>query len=61
MEYVTYRDYFTLTSIARYTCSHQKIQVPKIDVLTYVSSMQGLCKGSPTPKTAYKVHYLHFW
>lgn len=52
MEYVTYRDYFTLTSIARYTCSHQKIQVPKIDVLTYVSSMQGLCKGSPTPKTA---------
>ena len=31
---------------------HQKLQVPRMEVLTYISCMKGLCKGIPTHKTA---------
>ena len=41
--------------------NHQRCQVPKMEVLTYVSCMSGLCKGKPIPRIAEnKVHYLHF-
>ena len=42
---------------------HQTFQVPKMEVLTYISCMFfGLCNRNPTPKIAgYKVlSYLHF-
>ena len=32
--------------------NHQTFQVPKMEVLTYISCMQGLCKGKPTPEIA---------
>ena len=31
---------------------HQEFQVPKMEVLTYKSCMQGWCKANLTPKTA---------
>ena len=31
---------------------HQEFQVPKMQVLTYISCMYGLCKRTPTPKIA---------
>ena len=31
---------------------HQKLQVPRMEVLTYISCMKGLRKGIPTHKTA---------
>ena len=31
---------------------HQTCQVPKMEVLTYISCMYGLCKGKPHPKIA---------
>ena len=45
----------------RHSTYQQTFQVPKVEVLTYISSMCGLCKGKPTPKIAgYKAQYLHF-
>ena len=31
---------------------HQTFQVLKMEVLTYISCMEGLCKGKPTPRIA---------
>ena len=44
---------------------HQTFQVPKMEVLTYISCMLGLfnliyVKENPSPKWPYKVQYLHF-
>ena len=47
--------------ISFWVYNHQRCQVPKMEVLTYVSCMSGLCKGKPIPKIAEnKVQYLHF-
>ena len=47
--------------ISFWVYNHQRCQVPKMEVLTYVSCMSGLCKGNPIPKIAEnKVQYLHF-
>ena len=32
---------------------HQTFQVPKMEGLTYVGCMQGLCKGKPTPQNSF--------
>ena len=50
-----------ISSSPRLGFFHQTFQVPKMEVLTYISCMQGSCKGTPTPKIAEKkVQHLHF-
>ena len=40
---------------------HQTFQVPKMQVLTYISCMDtAYVRESPSPKQPYKVQYLHF-
>ena len=44
------------------TYDHQTFQVPKMEVLTYISCMyyKAYVRENPSPKWPYKVQYLHF-